>query len=206
MIKTRVPIVRHLSKMAGDIGLVVLAVAVMGGAGYALVNGSQPGVPRLAAAYVQPSASADPVQPPSAPIVLVGPDLVALQGEVATRSGGPAIALVGNSGTLAASLATVSGRPRVVILEIIAGSATRTRTALAITTIRGQWPDIRIVVLGPFSSTDQRSTAAVQTAALAAGAEFVDPVALRWRSDDLSQLLSDATRGPFADKLVAAVS
>ena len=196
---------RHLSKLAGDMALVVLALAVIGGAGYALVDGSQSTGPRLAAAHSEPSASAEPAEPSPAAIVLVGPDLVALQGEVATGSGGPAVALVGSAGTLAAALKTVSAVPRVVIVEITAGSATRARTALAITVIRGHWPDVRIVVLGPLSSTDQKSTAAVQAAALAAGAEFVDPVALKWRTDDLSPVLSDATQGAFADKLVAAV-
>ena len=204
--KTRVPTVRHPSKMVGDTALVVLAVAVLGGAGYALVDGSQPARPGLAAAHSEPAPQPTLVPAARAPIVLVGPDLVGLQAEIATRSGETAVALVGNSGTLAASLTTVAGRPRVVIVEILAGSATRARTDFAITTIRAHWADIRIVVLGPFSSTDQKSTAAAQAATLAAGAEFVDPVALKWRADDLPELLSDATQGGFADKLVEAVS
>jgi hypothetical protein len=99
------------------------------------------------------------------------------------------------------ALDVVTGQPTAVVLEVVAGSGTSARTATAIAAVRVAFPDTRVFVVGPFSANDRKSAGAVKGAAASAGVTFLDPVALHWRTADVSATLSIADLDTVAQAL-----
>lgn len=183
-----------------DIGLGLLALAVLGGAAYSLrapvpVSTQQVRVERPIASR-SPSPSPRPV--PAAPtslarteqVVLVGPDLVTLDVSAAAS-----VASV-------TDLEQVAVRPTRVVIEVLAGSRTTVRTRESVLAVRSRWADVPVVVIGPLSANDRLSAAAVkQAAAQLPDVDVLDPVDLGWRTDATSAELTPADRVAVARAL-----
>lgn len=204
---------RSLPRLTGDALLGLFAVAVFVGAGVvvkqanpplpttassassteAAVVQSTPPTPTTTPAAAAPSSTAVPRR-----LLLIGPDLAKL---------GPAVAdASGDTVEARAAFSSVQGQePDQVVLQIVAGSRTSVRTADAITAVRSRWPGMVIAVVGPFSSGDRKSAAAVKAAAASAKATFLDPVLLHWRSVDTKATLTKADLAVVAGKLAAAL-
>ncbi len=141
-------------------------------------------------------------------LLVVGADLVRMQPALAGATGG-SVETAGSDGpeVLApGALDAVQGTPDVVVLQVLAGTRTTTRTATALEQVLSRWPAVTLFVIGPFSSADDKSTASVRAAAEQGGATFLDPVALAWRSDDRSALLTDDDLVTVAPQLAAALT
>lgn len=202
-----------------DIGLGLLALAVVGGAAYTLrapapveVQQVRAEVPRELAtprptvtptATAVPTAGTTPSASPSSstdvaagePFVLVGPDLDDLDL--------PAAAAQVSS---VEGLAALDVQPGQVVVQVLAGTKTSMRTREAIDAVRQKWPAVAVFVVGPFSSEDTLSTAAVKQASEAAqDVVFLDPVALGWRADARSATLSTDDRAAVALALQAVL-
>lgn len=175
-----------------DVLLGLLAVAVLAGAVDAVRVGGE-AAPRTEA--LRPAAAPDgpapaaPTATPSSvpaagPVLLVGPDLAPLARGLADGLGSPVVTAPAAPPAVLAdgALAAVAVEPAEVVLQVLAGSRTTTRTAAALQAVAERWPRARVLVVGPFGAQDRLSTAAVAAAAQAAGAVFVDPVALGWRA------------------------
>ena len=131
-------------------------------------------------------------------VLLAGPDLEGLK----ERLGIPAEVAPGPPLTVS-GLGAVATPPTVAVLEIVAGARTSLRTTTAITALTLAWPSVHVYVVGPFGANDRKSAGAAKVAALAAGADFVDPVALGWRKNALTATLSKADQGVVTAKLAA---
>jgi hypothetical protein len=95
-------------------------------------------------------------------------------------------------------------------VAIPAGSQTTVRTRTAVTALKARFPGVPVLVVGPFSSGDRKSAAAVRAAAVALGVTFLDPVEARWRAADASPTLSagdvPAVAAQLADDVRTAVA
>jgi hypothetical protein len=144
-------------------------------------------------------------------IVLIGPDAAALKDPMQATTGGRVQALesltpstpgaASTTGTPGTAGTPAAATPELVVLEIEAGSLTTKRTRTAIDTARHNWPTAQVYVVGPFGPDDRKSAAAAKSASAAANARFLDPVALGWRPDATSAILSDADLSEVAVKL-----
>lgn len=201
----------------GDVLLALLTILVLVGAGVAVARQNDP----PAASSFTPSAAgqtSEPVADPSSsakpsatvssttgPVVLAGPDLAKMRSALSTDTGA-AVLVASDKGPdvlAAGSLSGISATPRAVVLQVLAGSRTSVRTTEAITAVHKKWPGVRVLVVGPFSSADRKSAAAVQSAAKLASVSFLDPVALHWRPVDTSAVLTQADVGLVEHQLAA---
>lgn len=196
-----------------DIGLGLLALAVLGGAAYTLrapapVVVESAGVERpLPTASPTTRPTAQPSTPPSVSptpassaeaeqVLLVGPDLVGLE----VPSAAAEVASVSD-------LAQVAFTPTRVVVQVLAGSKTTVRTRNAVLTIRARWASVPVVVVGPLSANDRLSAAAVkQAAAQLPDVVVLDPVELDWRADATSAALDAADRADVASALESALA
>jgi hypothetical protein len=214
--------VRDLPQSAADALLTVFAVAVIVGAVHVIT--AAPGVSEASLVAGAPSvtASATPSAtatstPTAAPstspsptldsIVMAGPDAGRLNEALAQATGAQILVAEGSDTEVLApgALSAFTFKPGAVVLEVPAGSRTSLRTTTAIQAVKKAWPDVRLVVIGPFSSGDRKSAAAVEAATASAGVTFLDPVELEWRDKDGSATLSDADLAVVADKLAEAL-
>lgn len=186
------------SRKLADAGLVVLAAAVLAGAADAMLRTPAPSsslpaaAPSLATVAVTPSQIPIPTPQPASQrlaygkVFLLGPDLV--------RLGQPLAALLRTSVTTGAGsgasvvtadvLQPLTGTPAVVVLQVLAGPQTTTRTTVALGLVHRRFPAARIVVVGPIDPGDDRSRAAVKVAVmLVPGVLFVDAFADGWHSE-----------------------
>lgn len=213
----------RVPRALGDVLLALFAAAVLAGA--AVVVTDHPTPARSVSLVVQdssrppsPSPSASPTPSsgvsPTAPytttpvVVVVGTDLARLSDQLGVATGDQVVvAPTATDHVLAAgALDAVAGTPTAVVLEVPAGSRTSGRTTEAITAVRAAWPGVRVLVIGPFSSADRKSAAAVSSAAAAAKVTFIDPVTLAWRADDTPRTLSADDLVVVASKLGALLS
>lgn len=204
----------------GDVLLGLLTIVVMVGAGLAVARQDDP--PAASTFVARPTGQSGlPVASPSAvvttppgsvsanlsgPVLVAGRDLAKLRAALAADSGASVVVAAGGNGPdvlAAGALDGISVRPRAVVLQILAGTRTSVRTTEAINTVHKKWPGVRILVIGPFSSADRKSAAAVQSSAKLAKVTFLDPVTLHWRADDTSATLSAADLSRIEAKIVA---
>lgn len=138
---------------------------------------------------------------------MVGPDLAKLGADLVAASGDTVlVAESGGEQPLAeGALAGIEQTPVAVVVQILAGSRTSIRATDAITAVRKRWPAVRVVVIGPFSSADRKSAAAVEAAATEAKVTFLDPVALKWRGDDTKAEVAVTDYAAVAAKLADAL-
>ena len=139
--------------------------------------------------------------------MVAGPDAGRLNEVLAQATGAQILVAEGSDTEVLApdALSAFTFKPSAVVLEVPAGTRTSLRTTTAIQAVKKAWPDVRLVVVGPFSSGDRKSAAAVEAASTAAGVTFLDPVELDWRDEDGSAKLSDADLRVVADKLAEAL-
>ncbi len=158
-----------------------------------------------AEATAEPSRS--PVAAGSA-VLLVGPDLAKLTSSLATLTGYEVLTASSAAPEVLApgALDGITATPSAVVLEVLAGTKTTIRTTTAIAAVTAKWPDVHVLVVGPFSSADRKSAAAAKSAALAASATFLDPVDLDWRTADVSPVLTAADQTAVTEKLAAALA
>ncbi|MCU1596077.1 MAG: hypothetical protein JWO12_3469 [Frankiales bacterium] len=140
-------------------------------------------------------------------VVVAGVDLATMTGSLSRATGFHVVSVAtAEQDVLApAALNAVTGAPSAVVLEVLAGSKTTMRTTAAISAVTARWPQARVIVIGPFSSSDRKSSAAVKTAAQAAKVTFLDPVDLRWRAGAASAGLTAADRTSVVTQLAAAL-
>jgi hypothetical protein len=157
-----------------------------------------------------PDTRATPsAQAPGAPatLVIAGPDLAKLGTDLVAASG-DTVLVAESTGTRAladGALAGIKPTPAAVVLQILAGSKTSVRTTEAVAAVRKRWPDVKIVLVGPFGADDRKSAAAVKSAAAAAHVTFLDPVELKWRSDAAEAAVGAADFRAIAAKIAAAL-
>jgi hypothetical protein len=212
-----VPVVGDFGRRVGDVGLGVLAVAVLGGAGFAL-KGPTPArsaSPVALRTVVTPTPTASPTPTtaptvtPAAPLlVLIGPDLAPLGDALATRTGDQVVALAGVQPAIitAAQLTQVEGTPQTVVVQVLAGATTTVRTRAALTALKARWPAAKLVFVGPLSSGDRKSAAAVKAAAVGDNVTFLDPVLLTWRTNDTSAVVTTRDRAELLAKLASGLA
>jgi hypothetical protein len=200
------------SRALSDVLLGLFAVVVVAGSVYVIDKGDDPVRASLSSdgPVVTPhAASPQPTSTPAgeAVLVLAGPDLAGLKEVLADEASMPVrVARSSPTSLLAAgSLTEIKEPVQAVVLEIVAGTKTSVRTAEAITACRKRWPEADVFVVGPLSSADRKSAEAAKNAAAAAHATFLDPVALKWRSDDSSAKLAAADQAEFAQHLADAL-
>lgn len=205
----------------GDVLLGLLTIAVLVGAGYTVVRQDDP--PTSSTFVARPAGQASEPAPspsvtatkaptavapnPSGPIVIAGRDLAKLRAALAADSGSSVLVAGGNGPDVlpAGALDGIKVTPRAVVLQVLAGTRTSVRTTEAITAVHKKWPGVKILVIGPFSSADRKSAAAVQSSSKVANVTFLDPVTLHWRPVDTSATLSAADLERVEDKLAAAL-
>lgn len=184
------------------------AVAVLVGAGYVVKQSGAPLPAATTVGQVRPEPTGGPTATPlttpsshARAVLLLGPDLARLGPDLA-RATGDAVEVRPELLTPAAA----TGRaPDVVVLEILAGTRTGVRTTEAVKAVRTRWPSVTVVLVGPFSSADRKSAAAVKNAARVANALFLDPVELQWRADSSSATVAEADFRAVATQLAAAL-
>lgn len=213
---------RALSGRGRDLLLGLFAVLVLAGAVEAVrVGGATAGPATSSAALVgpgapasgghaRPSASPSGVTPSpatAAPVLVVGPDLSRLVRAVAAGLGAQVESAQAAPPEVLApqALDAVDVVPAEVVLQVVAGSRTTARTSDALRAVQARWPAARLFVVGPFGAQDRKSAAAAEAAAKAAGATFLDPVGLRWRTADAQAALTAADRTAVAARLVSAL-
>jgi hypothetical protein len=205
--------VSTIARRAGDLLLAILAVLVVVAAVAVVTRDSRRPASTLS---VAPAASSGtPAPKPSASrtrtavssVVLAGPDLAALRDALATSTGYQVqVVPAGSPEVLAAgALDKARGTPDVVVLEVLPGSKTTPRTTTAITDVQSRWPGARVVVVGPLSSLDHKSSVAARAAATTMKVTFLDPVALGWKTDETSRALAGADVERAASKLAASL-
>jgi hypothetical protein len=211
--------------------LAVLALAVLSGAGYAVKHGSAPA--DTSTLTVEPAAATTGA-PGTRPVVtsagtgratdgptsrgrptagvssvlLAGADLARLKAELVASTGYAVQTVKSAAPQVLApgALDAVTGTPSAVVLEVVAGAKTSVRAATAIAAVKAAFPGAHILVVGPFSSGDRKSAEAVKAAAASAGVTFLDPVALKWRTSDVSPTLSPADVHVVAQALATALA
>jgi len=193
--------------------LAVFAVAVFAAAVFVVKQGNPPLPGANAVGQIQPNltptatpgvtasaiASASSITPRA--LLLLGPDLARLGPDVAEATGDT----VEVSSSLLTPDADFARTPDTVVLQILAGTKTSVRTAEAIKDVRSRWASADIFVVGPFSSADRKSAAAVKSAAAEADVPFLDPVDLDWRDDPAPAKVASADIATVATKLAAAL-
>ena len=189
----------------------MFAVLVAGGAALVVKQGNGAAAVTTRQASVsapQATVATSPAPQEADLVVLAGPDLARLQDLLAARTGWTVEAAAAAPPAVLApqALSGLTRRPRAVVLEVLAGARTTARTATAVTVVRARWPGMKVLVVGPFSSADPRSTAAAKAAARAAGSVFLDPVALGWRASAASPALTADDLHAVADRLGVALA
>ncbi len=141
-------------------------------------------------------------------VVLIGPDFVALGGNLALQTGERVVTLAGVQPAIvtAAQLTQVEGTAQAVVVQVLAGAETTVRTQAALVVVKARWPAAKLVFVGPLSSGDRQSSVAVKTAAVGDNVTFLDPVLLKWRVEDTSAVVTTADRVVLTAKLAGALA
>jgi len=175
---------------AADLGLVLLAAGVLSGAYLALTQSPQPPTPASATHAGTPTPQPTPTPSPTTSptresakgqLLVVGADLAALEEALTGRGWEVLLAEPGESEVIAeGALDDVGGAPTVVLLQVEPGSRTTERVRTAVTEVRAAYPEVVVVLVGPFDAEAAATTQAVEQAAGDEGLLFLDPVALGW--------------------------
>lgn len=203
-------------RVVGDALLVLFAMAVVIGCVVVVTRQVNP-EPMAASTQGQQTpfvplqtSTPDPTTTPTPDglvVVVAGPDLAKLQADLATLSGDTVLVAKSDAKQpLAAhALDTIKQTPSFVIVQITAGTRTSGRTTETITAVRKRWPAAKLLLVGPFSSNDRKSAAAVKAGAALAHVTFLDPVDLKWRIKDTSATLGDKDLAPVAAAISRAL-
>lgn len=150
-----------------------------------------------------PDANEEP-----ATVVVAGPDVAKLGADLVSATGDTVLVAKSNGQQVlaAGALEAIDQVPAAVVLQVVAGSKTSARTTAAVAAVRKRWPEVTIVVIGPFGADDRKSAAAVKAAAESAHVRFLDPVALGWRKDAAKAVVAEADYPAVAAKIAAALT
>lgn len=175
-----------------DLGLVLLAAAVLTGA--VVVVTQDPAPPTPVAQTARPTATAEPTATPDRTPTPTGtPD-------ADVRGKGPVLLLGADLEPLAEPLReqgwdvllTDAGDPSVVVVEVEPDQGDE--PAELLTDLAGSYPEATLVLVGPFDPEAGATTRAAEEAAIDAGVHFLDPVGLQW------------TEGTDADEVAAQLA